>query len=743
MAAENILGKLIIEGANQAASMAGGSPSLGSGLAGGGGSNGNAGSAAGEREARGIQKTIKDANVKALGFAKDQPKWWTKMFKTLGIQMGLAGVLKQSQVFTSTVGAFFQIFGAMVDVMLAPLIKPVLMPLMRWFARQIPTMGRLSRAFFGFVGSTIMKIIGVGIKIKDWTVKGYDWLKAKGEDIWNGIKNMGSATWWKDSVLQPMLDVIKAAPGKIISGITSLFSWDTWHDIFRNLWNATLGGKSIWKLDIPTWNGASPKKQAANSNAFDQANNEGSFNDTAFGTPRSDPTHTPDPTRGTASNPINWDAPYEKEDKKLTETISSAPAAMKEMFDDFGVVLKTSLLAVGVSTTAVAGLKIKNLITRGVGRVGNLGLAPGKVALGIVRGIAQQINPFSQEAFIGQVARGQSPKNALGAAMGEWKGNMLKDLGFGRTPVVPSIGGPDVPTVRPRGSGLFDPFGKEIPSSVNNADDMAGGSSSKLTKVKIKIFTFTSWVKDKLKGLKDILSVPGRAKALITETNTKASGILKLINELPASSATKVALRGSVNLVKNSLLRALPIIGAAVGVMETAYGVNKIFRSDMGWVIPKENTEAAMNTLGRMSGINDIRQAFGEEEHTKRSKWNPIGWAEGYMRSKGDIDMINAGTTTALAGYMNQTKAGNIFTQMALGTVSTGAGAFGLAGMPISAATSTAQMTALWGAMGDQNKEQEALSRELLDAYRQGVASTSSHLQIKIDGHDATMDVPW
>ena len=36
MAAENILGKLIIEGANRAGGIAGGAPSLGSGLAGGG-----------------------------------------------------------------------------------------------------------------------------------------------------------------------------------------------------------------------------------------------------------------------------------------------------------------------------------------------------------------------------------------------------------------------------------------------------------------------------------------------------------------------------------------------------------------------------------------------------------------------------------------------------------------------------------------------------------------------------------
>ena len=181
MAAENILGKLIIEGANRAGGIAGGTPSLGSGLAGGGGGTGGPRSA--EMETRGFQKTVKDAQLKAVNFAKEQPKWWTRTFKTLGIQMGLAGILKQSQVFTSTIGAFFQIFGAMVDVMLVPLVKPVLMPLMRWFARQIPTMGRLSKAVFGFLGSTIMAIIRMGKKLVEWGKNTYDWLKDKGEGI--------------------------------------------------------------------------------------------------------------------------------------------------------------------------------------------------------------------------------------------------------------------------------------------------------------------------------------------------------------------------------------------------------------------------------------------------------------------------------------------------------------------------------------------------------------------------------
>ena len=231
MAAENILGKLIIEGANRAGGIAGGAPSLGSGLAGGGGGGGTR---AAEQETRSFQKTVKNAQVKAVGFAKEQPKWWTRMFKTLGIQMGLAGILKQSQVFTSTIGAMFQIFGAMVDVMLVPLVKPVLMPVMRWLARQIPTMGRLSKAVFGFIGSTVMNVIGWIKKIGGWASKGWDGIiavKNKLGDILGWLKNLASATWWGNALSTVGSNIVEA----IMNSFNTLFTWSVFTSIKERL----------------------------------------------------------------------------------------------------------------------------------------------------------------------------------------------------------------------------------------------------------------------------------------------------------------------------------------------------------------------------------------------------------------------------------------------------------------------------------------------------------------------------
>ena len=61
----------------------------------------------------------------------------TGFFKQMGIEVSLKSMLKQSQIFTSYVGSLFQIFGAMVDVMLAPLM-PILIPAMQWLASKVP-----------------------------------------------------------------------------------------------------------------------------------------------------------------------------------------------------------------------------------------------------------------------------------------------------------------------------------------------------------------------------------------------------------------------------------------------------------------------------------------------------------------------------------------------------------------------------------------------------------------------------
>ena len=57
----------------------------------------------------------------------------------LGLNFTTGALLKQSQIFTSSVGVIFQLLGALVDVMIAPLL-PLVIPIIRLLAKSIPWM---------------------------------------------------------------------------------------------------------------------------------------------------------------------------------------------------------------------------------------------------------------------------------------------------------------------------------------------------------------------------------------------------------------------------------------------------------------------------------------------------------------------------------------------------------------------------------------------------------------------------
>ena len=55
----------------------------------------------------------------------------------VGIQLSLAALLKNSQIFTGFVGAIFQILGAMFDIALAPM-APIIVRVLSWMGQQFP-----------------------------------------------------------------------------------------------------------------------------------------------------------------------------------------------------------------------------------------------------------------------------------------------------------------------------------------------------------------------------------------------------------------------------------------------------------------------------------------------------------------------------------------------------------------------------------------------------------------------------
>ena len=106
------------------------------------------------------------------------------LLRTLGISATAASILKQSQIWTGTLGAFFQIFGAFIDLLLAPLI-PALIPFLQGFAKKIPKIAER----IGIITTAIVN----GVK---WIKKQYDrwtpeWLKSLlNSMIWGPLKLM-------------------------------------------------------------------------------------------------------------------------------------------------------------------------------------------------------------------------------------------------------------------------------------------------------------------------------------------------------------------------------------------------------------------------------------------------------------------------------------------------------------------------------------------------------------------------
>ena len=77
------------------------------------------------------QKEFDKSGKFGMGATKTSLKF---LKKQTGISMNTSTMLRQSQIFTSSVGAIFQMIGAVIDILLMPLV-PLLIPLMKGFAK--------------------------------------------------------------------------------------------------------------------------------------------------------------------------------------------------------------------------------------------------------------------------------------------------------------------------------------------------------------------------------------------------------------------------------------------------------------------------------------------------------------------------------------------------------------------------------------------------------------------------------
>ena len=92
-------------------------------------------------------KSLDSINKKTSGYVRN----------TLGINIGIASILKQSQIFTGTLGTIFQILGALVDVILAPFM-PLIVAALKSMAANIPGIQAKAEQIVGVIVKVIQAI---------------------------------------------------------------------------------------------------------------------------------------------------------------------------------------------------------------------------------------------------------------------------------------------------------------------------------------------------------------------------------------------------------------------------------------------------------------------------------------------------------------------------------------------------------------------------------------------------------
>ena len=156
-----------------------------------------------------------------------------KTLKTSGIQFSVAGILKQSQLFTGMIGSVFQILGAGVDIILAAFM-PILIPAIRGIAYALPILRTIVDNSLGVLVRQIVRIgewiygEALGNKIEETT----NWILEKlgietetSKEIAKKTGAMGSRTIQIGAGIAGILALWKG--GKVLKTAFAGISWGT------------------------------------------------------------------------------------------------------------------------------------------------------------------------------------------------------------------------------------------------------------------------------------------------------------------------------------------------------------------------------------------------------------------------------------------------------------------------------------------------------------------------------------
>jgi len=183
---------------------------------------------------------------------------YAQLKESTGISFTMSSVLRQSQIFTGFMGAIFQVVGAMMDVLLAPL-APFLFKALGWAARTgIPLIQRNAPAILKVIAGILIGVafmvslpatllaLGVIILIKHRKVI-VEWLTKVNDVIEKVIMD---AVGWLTNIFNNPIDWIKKAWGWL-GNSTNWWSgpFHKFSEFFGDLWKTLTG----WGTTITGW----------------------------------------------------------------------------------------------------------------------------------------------------------------------------------------------------------------------------------------------------------------------------------------------------------------------------------------------------------------------------------------------------------------------------------------------------------------------------------------------------------
>jgi len=131
---------------------------------------------------------------------KPSGKFWSILSKNktiLGINVGVGAFLKQSQVFTGAISSILQIVGAMVDVLIAPWLIPLIIPLAKKMASAIPKIQEWSQALADkYVPIIKDKLSAIWNGEGSFMGKIWDSIKGVINIVWT---ESGLQKWWQEA----------------------------------------------------------------------------------------------------------------------------------------------------------------------------------------------------------------------------------------------------------------------------------------------------------------------------------------------------------------------------------------------------------------------------------------------------------------------------------------------------------------------------------------------------------------